>query len=265
MSLTDYTEGQIGAHLLRSASWPKPSNIYVALFTSDPTDAGTTADEVSGGNYARVAAGPADAYWTPPAAGNKTFSNAVDLTFPAPNADWGYVTHFALIDAASGGTMLASAVLPVPRMIYGTDPAPVFATGDFKLVFNGVASDYLVDQIGMHLLRTGNWTKPAGIYAALFTDTPTEVAGGSYARVAAGPSDSAWSGPTSGDGHHANTMAIVWSVPTADWGNVGTVKLYDEATAGNALAAISLAAARIILNGSLAPNFAPGDLSVTFD
>ena len=43
---SDYLEGKIIETTLRGAAMPAPSNIYIALFTSDPSDANTTANEV---------------------------------------------------------------------------------------------------------------------------------------------------------------------------------------------------------------------------
>ena len=52
------------------------------------------------------------------------------------------------------------------------------------------AANYLEEQIGTHLLRTGVWPKPAGIFVALFTTMPAEdgsggveVSGGSNGPV----------------------------------------------------------------------------------
>lgn len=264
MSLTNTLEELIGDHLLRNATWAKPGTIYIGLLTAGPGEQGG-GTEVSGGNYARVAAGPGDSDWSGPVSANKTFSNAVDKTFPTPNADWGTVTHFAIYDAATGGMMLAYAALTAGRTIHGTDPAPLFAAGDLKLVFSGDASDYLIGLIGDHLLRTATWAKPAGIFIALVTNTPAEVSGGGYARQSAGPSDSVWNAPAGGDGLYANAVAIVWSTPSADWGNVTKTGFYDAASAGNSLAEIALTTPRNIQSGALPPNFAAGDLSLAIN
>ncbi len=254
----------MGAHLLRSGEWAKPVALYLALLKSDPGEAGVL-DEVTGGDYARLAAGPGDALWSPPVGGNKQIVNAIDFTFAAPTADWGRVSHFALMDALTGGAMLAYAPLIVPREIYGNDPAPLFATGDLKLTFAGHLSDFLAERIGTHLLRSGSWEKPEAIYVGLTTDVGTEVSGGGYSRLAAGPSDAAWRGPAEGDGQHANATTLAWSSPSADWGTVATVVLRDAAVDGNALVTIPLTTARPIVTGALAPNFQAGGISLTFD
>lgn len=264
MSLSNLLEETIGAHLLRSGEWAKPVALYLALLKSDPGETGVL-DEVTGGDYARLAAGPDDALWSLPANGNKQFANPVDLTFPAPTADWGRISHFALMDAATGGAMLAYAPLTVPREIYGNDPAPLFAAGDLKLTFAGHLSDLLAKCIGTHLLRSGSWEKPEGIYVGLRTNIGSEVAGGGYNRFAAGPSDAAWTGPDEGNGRHGSATTLAWPSPTADWGTVASVVLWDAVVDGNALVAIPLTIARSITAGALAPNFQPGGISLTFD
>ena len=264
MSLSNLLEEAIGVHLLRSAAWAKPVALYLALLKSDPGEAGVL-DEVNGGGYMRLAAGPDDALWSLPVGGNKQFANAVDLTFAAPSADWGRVSHFALMDAATGGAMLAYAPLTVPREIYGNDPAPLFASGDLKLTFAGYLSDFLAERIGTHLLRSGSWTKPDAIYVGLETDVGAEVAAGGYGRLAVGPSDAAWTGPAEGNGQHANAATLAWASPSVDWGTVAIVTLWDAAANGEILVAIPLAAVRPIVAGALAPNFQAGGISLTFD
>ncbi len=264
MSLSNLLEETIGAHLLRSGEWAKPVALYLALLKSDPGETGVL-DEVTGGDYARLAAGPDDALWSLPANGNKQFANPVDLTFPAPTADWGRISHFALMDALTGGAMLAYAPLTVPREIYGNDPAPLFAAGDLKLTFAGHLSDFLAECIGTHLLRSGSWEKPTALAVGLKTDTGAEVVGGGYSRLAVGPSDAAWSGPAEGNGQHTNATTLAWPSPTADWGTVATVTLWDAVASGNVLVAIPLATVRAIVAGALAPNFQAGGISLTFD
>jgi hypothetical protein len=128
MSATDYLENLIINHLLRTDTWSKPSNIYIGLFTTQPNDAGTGGTEVSGGSYARVSAGPADAYWNAPSTGS-TY-NSSDITFPSPTADWGTVVAVGFFDASTSGNLLHHEALNANRSILNGDPAPKFSTGD---------------------------------------------------------------------------------------------------------------------------------------
>lgn len=113
---SDYLEGKIIETTLRGAAMPAPSNIYIALFTSDPSDANTTANEVQLANwpaYARQDAAQGAAIstgWT--ANSNGVSSNAKVITFPANNGGAQVVvSHLAIYDAQSGGNMLYHAPL----------------------------------------------------------------------------------------------------------------------------------------------------------
>lgn len=266
MSLSNYTEAAILNHLLRATIWTKPSALYVALFTGDPGEAGSLANEVSGGSYARVARGPSDAAWALPVGGDKTFTNAAAITFPAPTAAWGAVTHFGICDASTGGSVLASGALDSPATIGSGAPAPSFAAGDLRIVFSGHLSGTLIVAIGTHLLRAGSWTAPSAIYAGLLTSGAgagggAEISAGDYARQAVGPSTSAWTTPTDDSGC-GNANHILWPSPATSWIDAEKVVLFDALTAGNALLTIPLAVNRLLPAGALPPNFPPGALKV---
>ena len=127
-ALTNYTEDEIIKHVFRTGSFTKPTAIYVALFAAAPGEAGG-GTEVTGGSYARAQLDPSDTNWAATSAGNGTTSNLVSIPFPAPTADWGSVTHWALMDGPSGGNMLAYAALTTPKTINNGDAAPTFGIG----------------------------------------------------------------------------------------------------------------------------------------
>lgn len=80
-----------------------PPNLYVALFTSDPT-ASATGVECSGTGYARKAVVQNTTNW--PAASGGSKSNGTAITFAVAGGSWGTLTHFAIFDALTGGNML---------------------------------------------------------------------------------------------------------------------------------------------------------------
>jgi len=131
---SDYLENKLVDHLFRAATFAKPAGLYLALFTAAPTDAGG-GTEVTGGGYARVNLAPSDTNWKATQGGTSgassgtggLTSNAVAITFPAPSANWGTVTHFGIYDAASGGNLLLWDALTASRTILNGDPAPAFA------------------------------------------------------------------------------------------------------------------------------------------
>ena len=53
-SLTDYAELELLDHIFENGAYTPVATIYMALFTDDPTDTGSTANEASGNGYARV-------------------------------------------------------------------------------------------------------------------------------------------------------------------------------------------------------------------
>lgn len=114
-----------------------------------------------------------------------------------------------------------------------------------------------------HTFRSGSMTKPSALYVALFVGA-TEVSGGSYARVAHGPSDATWTDQSVGNGRTANIGAITFPAPTAVWGAVTGFKVFDASTGGNELVAGSLTTTKTVNNGDPAPTFADGVLVGVF-
>lgn len=133
-ALTDYFENKVVDHYFRGTAYAPAGPYYVGLMTTACSDsaAGT---EVSGGSYARVSVTKADATWkgthgsaTGASSGtNGTISNAAAITFPAPTANWGTVTHWGIWDASTSGNMLVCAALTTSKTINNGDAAPSFA------------------------------------------------------------------------------------------------------------------------------------------
>src|SRR4051812_3045343 len=101
----------------QSATITKRANNYVALFTADPTDAGLLTNEVPFTfGYTRLVRPLADGDWTTPATvgGIDQMTNAINYTYGAPTGDWAggaNITHFAIMDAPTGGNMVASGII----------------------------------------------------------------------------------------------------------------------------------------------------------
>jgi hypothetical protein len=112
MSFSNYLENKILLHVFGATAYTAPTTLYVALFTSDPGEAGT-GTEVSGGSYARQTA-----TFTVSGA---IASNTAAIEFPTATASWGTVTYAAVYDAVSGGNLLGSGGLATSKAI---------ATGD---------------------------------------------------------------------------------------------------------------------------------------
>lgn len=137
---SDYLENLIVDHIFRTRTWSKPTALYMALFTTAPSDSGG-GTEVTGGNYARVNLAPLDTNWSATQGGTSGNSsgaggqtaNALAITFNAPTANWGTVSHFAIMDAVTGGNMLIWDALVASRTILSGDPAPSFPIGALQI------------------------------------------------------------------------------------------------------------------------------------
>jgi hypothetical protein len=112
MSLSNYLETALLNHAFRGSAYSQPAGLYLALFTSDPGEAGG-GTEVSGGSYARQS-------FSGSVAGD-TFTATANIDFPAATANWGTVSHVGIFDAASGGNLLASGALAAARSIGSGD------------------------------------------------------------------------------------------------------------------------------------------------
>lgn len=133
-SLTDAAEIEFVNFQFRTATLAKPTAWWVALFTSATNDAGA-GDEVAGGNYARVNLPPLDANWDAPGATDGKTANTVPVVFGAPSADWGNITHSALMTLVTGGVMKYQGPLGTPKTVNDQDPAPTFPAGTLTVTF----------------------------------------------------------------------------------------------------------------------------------
>jgi len=132
-------------------------------------------------------------------------------------------------------------------------------------------SNFLEDAILNHVFRGVAFpTLPASIYVALLTAAPTdagggtEVTGGAYARSAVTRAVGSFAAPTDSAGSQSttNTPAITFPTPTANWGAVTHIAIYDALTVGNMLYSAALGTPRTINNGDTAPSFAAGTLTI---
>ena len=114
-ALSDYLENALIEHLFRNTNYTRPANIYVALYTAAPNDAGG-GTEVSGGSYARQAiATGASSGWD--AASGGATANTATVTFPTATASWGTVTHVGLFDAVTSGNLLMHGALSASQAV----------------------------------------------------------------------------------------------------------------------------------------------------
>lgn len=109
--MSNYLENALINATLRNTSYTSPTTVYVGLFTSDPTDAGSgTEVSTSGTSYARTAV-------TFGAPSNGVTTSNADCTFPQATASWGTVTHIGIYDASTSGNLLYHTPLTTSKTI----------------------------------------------------------------------------------------------------------------------------------------------------
>ena len=108
MAFSNYLSNEILDHVFSGNAFTAPSNYYVALYTVSPTASGG-GTEVTGGGYVRQTA----TFTT--SATQSTNQSAVE--FPTASAAYGNVVAAAVLDASSGGNLLAFANLTAAKNI----------------------------------------------------------------------------------------------------------------------------------------------------
>jgi hypothetical protein len=102
---SDYLENKVLDHVLTATTYTAPSTRYLALFVNTSgnaatnLEAGTLTDEVvaSGTAYSRQAV-------TFASASSGTSATNATVTFSAATADWGTITHVAVMDGGTRGS-----------------------------------------------------------------------------------------------------------------------------------------------------------------
>lgn len=118
---SDYLENEVLDHILGNTVYTPASTIYIGLWTADNgLEAGTLTGEVSGGAYARQSV-------TFDVASGGSADSAATVTFPAATANWGTITHIAVMDAATGGNVLFHGAVTTSKTIETGDTFQVSA------------------------------------------------------------------------------------------------------------------------------------------
>ena len=113
--MSNFLENALINATLRNTTYTSVATVYVSLWTSDPTDAGS-GTEVSGGSYARTAVSFATASGT-----SGSVLNDADVTFPTATASWGTVGWIGINDAATSGNLLYHTALDTAKAIDSGD------------------------------------------------------------------------------------------------------------------------------------------------
>ena len=122
--ISTYLENALINATLRNTTYTSVATVYVSLWTSDPTDAGS-GTEVSGGSYARTSV-------TFGAPSSGVSLNSADVTFPTATGSWGTVGWIGINDAATSGNLLYHTPLDVAKAITTGDVFKI-ATGNLSV------------------------------------------------------------------------------------------------------------------------------------
>lgn len=263
-SLSDFLELELLDHVF-NASYTQPVTVYLALFESDPLDAGS-GTETAYTSYARQAIA-FDA-----AAARSVQQTALE-TFPANTGSTVTITHWGIFDAVTAGNLMAHGALSVSKQVNNGN-TPSVAASEVDVTFSaGEISNFLANELLDHAFRNLTYTSPA-TYIALVTtttaDTDTgttidEPSGNGYARKQVninGGASPTWD--LAAAGLVDNTHLIQHATPTGAWGTVVGVAICDAATVGNLLCYDNTMADETIgLDDDV--EWPVGDLDITLD
>ena len=111
--MSNFLENALINATLRNTTYTSVATVYVSLWTTDPTDAGS-GTEVSGGSYARQSV-------TFGAPSNGVTTNSADVTFPTATGSWGTVGWIGINDALTTGNLLYHTPLDTSKTVTSGD------------------------------------------------------------------------------------------------------------------------------------------------
>jgi len=116
---SDYLENALVNLVLGGTAFAAPANVYLALFTTMPNDAGVGGVEVTIGvnGYARAARANDASTWGAATTNGTRTNSAAAFTFPSPGGSWGTVVGVGIYDAATAGNLLYYGLLSAPKTI----------------------------------------------------------------------------------------------------------------------------------------------------
>jgi hypothetical protein len=118
---SDYLEDAVLDHVLGNTTYTPAGTLYLGLWTADDgLESGTVTSEVSGGSYVRQTI-------TFDAAASGSADSAATVTFPAATANWGTITHVAIMDQSTGGNVLFHGAVTTSKTIESGDTFQVSA------------------------------------------------------------------------------------------------------------------------------------------
>jgi hypothetical protein len=152
MSFTNYLEGKVMDEVFGATAFSAPANLFVALHSAYPDEAGSGA-ELSGNGYARVSVANNTTNFPNYASDQK--KNGAEIAFPQATGNWSEAVAVSIFDASSGGNMLARGWL-------GSDAGKVFVAEADDETFNVPGHSLVVDD-KVAVIAIPGGTLPTGV------------------------------------------------------------------------------------------------------
>lgn len=247
-SLSNAVELELLDHTFGNDTWSPAATFYLAASTADPTDDASGLSEPAGGGYSRVALTASD--FDAAVAASRSIVNSGLISFPQATGSQGTLTHWAILDAASGGTMWAHGPLvdgagdANPQTI-GTDDVLQIAAGTLEIAFqSGGPSNYLVAKWLDHIVGNATFTAPGNIYLGADTADPGDdgsttaepLGTGAYDRKSTAAGD--WDAAAAGALDNGNELSFV-TASGANWGTITHGTAWDQALADHAVTGVN--------------------------
>jgi len=247
MSMSTYLGDALIKHILRKTTFTPPTSVYIALYTTNPTE-NNTGTEVTSGSYERV---QLTGGFTVDNSGSAV--NSASIVFNNATANWGNISYVGITNAATAGSLLFYGAMSASRAVYSGDkftiPEKYLKVGLGK-TYSGYAGHivilslsgwgyYLAQEILDHTLNNSAYSAPDVYVALLTTDVDrdgtggVELSGSGYSRISHSGTG-AWTSPVRGASSNATPITFITSC-SASWANVGYMALYNAATAGSLL------------------------------
>jgi hypothetical protein len=257
--LSTYTANKILDHILKTASFTQPTNLYVALYNGDPSGTGT---ECPGTEYARQAVNDWDT------AANRATANTSQINFPEIETnDWGTVDYIAIFDALTGGNLIAYDAIDSYVTQLGDNLYIGAGDLDVSIASGGVTTAW-ANKILDHIFKNDAITVPTNLYVGASTANPTdnasgisEPSGGAYARKIHNAWDAASLKATE------NTEAATFTQATASWGEITHAFISDsvDAVLEANIIFYSALGSSILMGNQDTLNFADGAIDIAVD
>ncbi len=234
MNISAFLANSLLDHVLKTASYTSPTNIYIALSRANPQADNSGIDEPIG--CARVLCNT----WN--TASDRKTNNTNTIVFAEATTNWGVISHVGIYDDADGGNLLAFGELSNYKTVISGNTVSFNAeTIEIKFEPSGI-STYLANKLLDHTFKVGSYSVPTNIYVALTTMAVTDVMTGTtitetsfsdYARLLHNVWHVASSQLANNDGEiHFDNGGVG---AEESWGTIVCFAILDAITLGNLL------------------------------